>query len=119
MEVPTILLEIAGESGRSVVDELVLTNLVGEVHIGQHGLSFGEADPLPQPDHDRKTARAVRSTVMPSFTHVRAEVGGSGIAMQGVDLDLMGRDTHHQRAEPFDERRDRVEPQRLTLSTEG
>lgn len=107
-------MQVVGQTSSGVVDEAVLADLEGEVHVRQCGLCTSEADLAQQPNHDWEATACSRTCL----AHVWAEVLGAGVTSKNADEDFLSRNAHHQRAEPLDKSSNALLPQTLAESTD-
>ena len=120
--VPKISLEISDKTGVDVCQELVASNLEGEVDLRQILLSRCEGLDLVQTDHDRETTPYLTGHwiggMVASLTAIRAEILQCSIPGQHADQDFLTGDTHDQRAEPLGQSRHGLVAKGLTVSSD-
>ncbi len=93
-KVASVLVQVASKTGGRVREELVVTDLEGEIDSGQVSLGIPKADLILEPNHDREAA----SGIVAGFAHVWAHIGSAGVAGFHLDEDLISRDAHYKRA---------------------
>jgi hypothetical protein len=103
--------QVVGETSRGVVQELVLTDLVGEVNVRDGRLGLRKADLTLETDYDGETAARIR----PGLAHVGREILDVGVPGEDADQDFVCGDAHHQRTQTLDEGSHALVTNRVTL----